>query len=449
MIHNGGQDSTKATLDSRKPLKVGLFLEDTSTDKFLEKRNFDKFMTQLSMEALDLFVFPEYCKTPLTKMMSNLDIQSPSEYEEFLSLCRPLSIQIGCPIIYSGDDYRNTIFSVYVNPFAKGNETKDCIYIKHTATGTSAFDRGYANKLSTAFPVIGLNGYRLGMTICYDCTHALFSRAYGKQKVDILINSTGGNVQRTKWHRYIKARALENQCFSLCTMGSSDNTKSKSFAFAFSPGGSPINWTKCIGQTNESDMPDHVYVYDLDPNCIDSEVDISIAQDVSVSKNVDWKLDPHQLDTILSLSSKIDEGIHVLPVKDQNVVFIIMQDDDVTRPELLCKKLYSQKLKSYKNKRYMLINRWTGTQLDGRYFKERLSDILKTRAAENFIAVLLVSPLITKCYQPGSTKNVQDVCISSDGFGIDFKRMGGPEVIWKRNPRWRAGYELLIDYLQE
>jgi len=98
----------------------------------------------------------------------------------------------------------------------------------------------------------------------------------------------------------------------------------------------------------------------------------------------------------------------------------------------------------------MLINRWTGThQLDGRYFKERLSDILKTRAAESFIAVLLVSPLITKCYQPGSTKNVQDVCISSDGFGIDFKRMGGPEVIWKRNPRWRAGYELLIDYLQE
>ena len=53
------------------------------------------------------------------------------------------------------------------------------------------------------------------MTICYDCNHALFSRMYGIYGIDLIINSTGGNVVYDKWFKYNKVRAIENECYTL------------------------------------------------------------------------------------------------------------------------------------------------------------------------------------------------------------------------------------------
>ena len=59
------------------------------------------------------------------------------------------------------------------------------------------------------FDPILFKGYLIGMTICYDCNHALFSRMYGIYGIDLIINSTGGNVVYDKWFKYNKVRAIE------------------------------------------------------------------------------------------------------------------------------------------------------------------------------------------------------------------------------------------------
>ena len=64
-----------------------------------------------------------------------------------------------------------------------------------TACGRSCL--GFENYPSMApiiFDPINYKGFLIGMTICYDCNHALFSRMYGIYGIDLIINSTGGNV---------------------------------------------------------------------------------------------------------------------------------------------------------------------------------------------------------------------------------------------------------------
>lgn len=76
------------------------------------------------------------------------------------------------------------------------------------------------------------NGFKIGVTICYDSNKSIFSAAYGD--VDLLINLTGGHVDNKKWIIYQKARALENWCNYLCTMAYfSDTARNRSYVYGF------------------------------------------------------------------------------------------------------------------------------------------------------------------------------------------------------------------------
>ena len=55
----------------------------------------------------------------------------------------------------------------------------------------SAFElENYNEIIKDIFSPFFFRGLKIGMTICYDCNHALFSRMYGLKDVDIIINST-------------------------------------------------------------------------------------------------------------------------------------------------------------------------------------------------------------------------------------------------------------------
>lgn len=128
------------------------------------------------------------------------------------------------------------------------------------------------------------------MTICYDCNHALFSRMYGIKNIDMIINSTGGNVVYSKWYRYNKVRAIENECFNLCTMGYDANCSNDSYTFAISPNGKKIPYVKRIGQSKDNNIADNTYIYDIDfesKNSSETEEDFTINQKETENKNQD------------------------------------------------------------------------------------------------------------------------------------------------------------------
>lgn len=212
----------------RRNLKVGLYLQNVTEN---DSKEFDNIIEEISNENIDLLVFPEFCYTSFKDKIGYPDILNQDGYSSVKDECLELSKKAKCAIIYNDCDCNGITYSIYVNAFATENETKDCLHIKHTATEYSAFNMDYYNFYKYNFPIIQLKSVNIGMTICYDCNHALFSRIYGIKGVDLIVNSTGGNVVHSKWYRYNKVRAIENNCYNLCTMGYDPGSSNNSYTF--------------------------------------------------------------------------------------------------------------------------------------------------------------------------------------------------------------------------
>ena len=118
----------------------------------------------------------------------------------------------------------------------------------------------------------------------------------------------------------------------------------------------------------------------------------------------------------------------------------------IIQPERVLPLLYAEQLKGIPNKRYIIINRWGN--VDPTFYAATLSVVLKVRAMENYCAVILSSSNLTKCYQCGQNRTAQVVKAVNGQFGLDLRRTGGPDTIWRdkagMKARWRDNIEWLI-----
>jgi hypothetical protein len=132
-----------------------------------------------------------------------------------------------------------------------------------------------------------------------------------------------------------------------------------------------------------------------------------------------------------------------------NVIFCLLKENDILKPEKVLPLLYHPVLKSIPRKKYILVSRYK--HLDDSFYNNQLSTILKVRAMENYCAVLLESDLVNQCYQTSDNRNAQVVKPVSGSWGIDLRRAGGPEVIWRNKAdmkaAWRENFEWLIQQL--
>lgn len=424
-------------------LKIGLYLQ--TTDK-QNSEEFEKAMSIVKESDIDLLVFPEFAYVPFEEFLNESDIDKIEDIEEIFKKCMSLSEEINCAVIVGGFDAFGTIFSVYANAdFVEKEETDCSLYIKHTATQFSAFDLdNYSGKAKFFFSPIYLKGYELGMTICNDCTHALFSSMYGVQGVDIIINCTGGNVVYDKWHKYTQSRAIENNCYTFTTMGG--EPQSNSCVYGFSPSGKELTPKLICGNGTSLNVPGGIYVYSTEDDDGKGQIDRSINQNQSENKYIDFMLNSKDLDDILKVSVEIENNLYVYKYKEYNIVFVLTENEDILYPEKFLPLMYSDKLSKYTDKRYIIVNRFE--ELEKEFYENKLSVVLKVRAMENYCAVLLLSDLITMCYQTGKNKNAQVLKASSGCFGLDLSRMTGPETIWRnagsnKKASWREGYTWL------
>ena len=253
-------------------LKIGCYLQST------EVKNevcYNKIIELVKKSDIDILIFPEGCYTPFVDDF-NFDFFDESKYQQLNEDIISLSEELGKAVIVCYDNYkfltkkeRNVnkpeygyFLSIFANAKATNNETKISKYIKTIDPGK--YYNLKRKEFEPSFPIISYKNNKIGLTICYDVMFPIVSRQYGKQGVDIIINTTGGDVNYLKWYTSNKMRAIENECFTFCTMGCNEpfNKKKKSLTFGFDHNGLELESKLLEGSKLSTN--DGIYVYDVD-----------------------------------------------------------------------------------------------------------------------------------------------------------------------------------------
>ena len=440
-------------------LKVALYLQSDSVKNHEE---FQKAVEILTKSDVDLVVFPEYSWTPFFNYWRENNFFPTDLFEQLRKDSLALSENIGKPIIINqgvfvnnGSEDVGIIFSVFANANASTEETDFELHFKNTQTDYSILDydsdESCKEDIVDNFPIILLKGYRIGMTVCYDCTDSLFSRIYGLKGVDVIINSTGGDVVREKWYRYIKARAIENNCYSLVTMGCDD--PSKNFVLGFYPNGNEMS-AECLNGINcpANNSPGGLYVFNISmhPQLSTFDEDLHLHQKTTVCKYQNIYVSEKSPQILFEDTKKLTEDIYVKKLKDNsNLIIFKIEGDEIFKPEKVLTLFYSDKIAHLQKRKFIIYNHYSELPEDKR--DGILSTILKVRSMESFCPVILHGPNETKVIQVGNTKNIQILKLENGQYGIDLNRATGPKILRESMTRNQkkicSHYKWMIDNL--
>lgn len=432
-------------------LKICLFLQETSGFESQIKRHFQKATKLVHSSDIDILVFPEFCYLPYRDKFYRSDFSQPEDLQQLIDYTMEYSKELGKAVVVCGQDRCGRIMSIFANADALKDETSCQCYMKHTMTDKSPLgEKNYQFIAEDMFQPILFHGWRIGMTICYDCNHSIFSRKYGLHHVDILLNCTGGDVIYDKWHKYNQARAIENHCFTFVTMRAS--AQEKSYVYGFTPTGKEMHPDLLNGMDQEKhNVSNGIYVYNTAEDDGTSEAEHSFNQMQSINKHQDMTVPAREILTFFEEAEPITDNIHIFRHGDTNVVLCLVEGEDICRPECVLRLLYAKELRTLPNKRYLILNHWK--DLENERFKNQVSLLLKVRAMENYCAVLLHTNQFSRCYQTGQNRTAQVIQEVHGQFGLDLSRMGGPDTIWKNKngmrAEWRDNVEWLIASMQE
>ncbi len=159
---------------------------------------------------VSLLIFPEMSLTGFTmnskKFAEEMDGVS---FLYFMQLAKRLKTNIFAGIIERDEknifnslihfDDKSLIRAIYrkIHPFSFAKENESY------SAGKKPF-------------VTNINKISFGLSICYDLRFSELYRAYGKQKVDVLVNIANWPVTRINhWDLLLQARAIENQSYMI------------------------------------------------------------------------------------------------------------------------------------------------------------------------------------------------------------------------------------------
>ena len=442
--HNRLRSAIEPAEDSTLPIRVALYLQ---TSNVQNRRDFNAAMKAVKNSGVDILVFPEYAYVPFHRALYKSELLY--EREHILEKCLSFSKKLGCAVLIGAEDKTGIIYGVYANAQAGSDETKTHIYIKHTMTKRSAFELpDYSTCAKEMFQPIALKGHKLGMTICYDCNHAIFSRMFSLNGADIILNGTGGNVVFDKWYKYNKARAIENHCWNFVTMGGEyKEHKSNSYVYAFTPGGRHMQAVDMLSGKCDANVPGGLYLFDTEGDSEEGSPERSLHQKETLNKHSDYRLPVGRIVEMLSEAKNVSENLYVDERIGKSVVYVVADAERIYLPEKFLPLLYSHDLDRFKDRKYVLINRWK--HVEQQEFEEKLSVVLKARAMENFCVVIHESDYGNYCYQCGLSKTAQVVKPNAGYYDVDLSRAGGPDSIWRQHAKWKRNLDFLIDKLKE
>ena len=125
--------------------------------------------------------------------------------------------------------------------------------------------------------------------------------------VDLIVNSTGGDVIYDKWFKYNKVRAIENSCYELVTMGGDGTVaKSKNYVYGFNANGGELKFVNLNGSSLEKNVSGGLYVYEVTKDAGKAENDNS-NQLETANKNWQLKIPVGNSQAVIDKSERITD----------------------------------------------------------------------------------------------------------------------------------------------
>lgn len=343
----------------------------------------------------------------------------------------------GIPVIAS---YLNTtdssIWAVYYNPISKNEDTEIKYYAKHSSAYTLAFAlENYGTIQQNMFTPILLNGYKIQINICHDIFFPLITNKLAENKMDLLINLTGGGVVMKKWYDVFSGRSVEYKNIPIfCTM---NFEKDKDSAFGFL-NGKIIEPTEIIG---EKDSYSWQYHYRLP--AVEFNVDFSNVNNLSDKVYDDFTISIQQSAKADILLTTNNNGLVVFDQKNEipqnqildtwfnlkkkNVAVMQTSYDNLHSSIFLYDKFYkSGNRKLIANYENYIVVYFSSVDIN----IEEAFALMKLRAIENRIGAIVYAPNFKGLIKTNSYKNIQYFEPISGVIGTNLKCLGGIDSIF-------------------
>ncbi len=188
-------------------LKICLVQYNPSWEAKTQNRDKIDLMLQ-KVDGVDLLVFPEMTLTGFTMKSQNFaEDLSGESFNYFAGLAKQFNTNVvaGLIEIDSGE-----IFNTLIHLDKRGN--LKALYHKIHPFSYSEEDKNYS---AGDKPVVTeIDGWKTGLSICYDLRFPELCRIYAREKIHLIIVIANWPDTRIEhWRSLLKARAIENQCF--------------------------------------------------------------------------------------------------------------------------------------------------------------------------------------------------------------------------------------------
>ena len=238
-------------------MKIGLVqYSPVWEDKEANKEKFFDLLDAIKTE-IDLLIFPEMTLTGFTMQSEKFAEAIEGEsFNYFSSLAKKLNCSVIAGIIVNqSGKYFNTLIHIEKNGKLKNH------YHKIHPFSYSNEDKHYSGGDKPI--VTKVNGWKTGLSICYDLRFPELYRQYARDRIHLLINiANWPDTRIDHWLTLLKARAIENQCYvvGVNRVGDAQGLNYNGFSSIYDPMGKTV-----VSIENE----EQIITAEIDENIVD------------------------------------------------------------------------------------------------------------------------------------------------------------------------------------
>ncbi|MHB1686909.1 MAG: nitrilase-related carbon-nitrogen hydrolase [Ignavibacteriaceae bacterium] len=190
-------------------MKIGLVqYSPVWEDKEENQKKIISLLKDFVKERIDLLIFPEMTLTGFTMYAEKFSEQVSGESFQYFS---KIALKLNCHVIAGIiEEEKKNFFNTLIHIGSDGNIFKT--YRKIHPFSYSSEDKHY--KKGKDVVVTAVDGWKVGLSICYDLRFPELYRFYGKEKAELIVVIANWPDTRIEhWKTLLRARAIENQCY--------------------------------------------------------------------------------------------------------------------------------------------------------------------------------------------------------------------------------------------
>jgi omega-amidase len=218
-------------------MKISLVQFAPEWENKFESKKKTRVILKKKSDLGEILVFPEMTLTGFSMKTAEMAEDLRGDTITFFSgIAQKNNADVFAGIIEkSGGNYFNTLVHL------DGNGKLKARYRKIHPFSYSTEDKFY--RKGDKVVITEVDGWKIGLSICYDLRFPELFRLYAKKRVDLIINIANWPETRIDhWRTLLKARAIENQCYVVGVNRVGDDLKLHytGFSSVFDPMGKEV-----------------------------------------------------------------------------------------------------------------------------------------------------------------------------------------------------------------